>query len=82
MLVLKNAKHKFRVTYNSKYDFLFTKKNTNGQDVHFSFHEDRIQYNYSNNHHITLFRTVKKMKQAKAKDRSNISSYTRDYIPR
>ena len=55
---LKNAKRKFRVTYDSKNDEVFTVHNTNFQFVHFDIHKVRLHCHNTNNLNVTLFQTV------------------------
>ena len=55
ILTLKNIKHKFRATYNSRNDGLFAVHKPSGQDVHFNMHKNRLYYHDTNNRHITIF---------------------------
>ena len=57
ILCLKNVKHKYRVTYDSSTDGVFTVQKP-GQHMHFVMHKDILHYHDSRNREITLVQTV------------------------
>ena len=57
ILCLKNVKQKYRVTYDSSRDGVFTVHKT-GQQLHFVMHKDGVHYHNTKNCEITLVQTV------------------------
>ena len=57
ILCLKNVKHKYRVTYDSSTDGVFTVHKP-GQQLHFVMHKDGLHYHDTRNCDITLVQTV------------------------
>ena len=57
ILCLKNVKHKYRVTYNSSTDGVFTVHKP-GQQLHSVMHKDGLHYHDTRNRKITLVQTV------------------------
>ena len=57
ILCLKNVKHKYRVTYDSSTDGVFTVHKP-GQQLHFVMHNNGLQYHDTINCEITLVQTV------------------------
>ena len=57
ILCLKNVKHKYRVTYDSSTDGVFTMHKP-GQQLHFVMHKDGLHYHDTRNSEITLVQTV------------------------
>ena len=57
ILCLKNVKHKYRVTYNSSTDGVFTVQKP-VQQIHFAMHKDGLHYHDTRNCEITLVQTV------------------------
>ena len=57
ILCLKNVKHKYRVTYDSLTDGVFTVHKP-GQQLHFVMHKDGLHYHNTRNREITLVQTV------------------------
>ena len=57
ILCLKNVKQKYRVTYDSSTDGMFTMHKP-GQQLHFVMHKDGLHYHNTRNCEITLVQTV------------------------
>ena len=57
ILCLKNVKHKYRVTYDSSTDGVFTIHKP-GQQLHFVMHKDGLHYRDTRNREIALVQTV------------------------
>ena len=57
ILCFKNVKQKYRVTYNSSTDGVFTVHKL-GQQLHFVMHKDGLHYHDTRNREITLVQTV------------------------
>ena len=57
ILCLKNVKQKYRVTYDSSTDGVFTVHKP-GQQLHFVMHKDGLHYHDTRNREITMVQTV------------------------
>ena len=58
ILSLKNVKHKYRVTYDSKTEDVFTVHMNKGRKMQFKMHEDGLHYHDTADRQVTLIQTV------------------------
>ena len=66
IMSLKNAKEKFRVTYESDRDGTFTIHKPNGVNINFGIHRDRLHYHDTVNRQVTMVQTVTENERATA----------------
>ena len=59
-LALKNVNRRFRVTYDSNNDEVFTFHKPNGKWINFNINKGIIHYRYTKNWHFNLVQTVRK----------------------
>ena len=57
-LSIKNVKNKYRFTYDSKSDDVFTVHMNKGQVMHFKMHKDVLHYHDTSDRQVTLIQTV------------------------
>ena len=60
--LFENVKHKYRVTYDSSTDGVFTVHNP-GQQLHFVMHNDGLHYHDTRNREITLVQTMQETEE-------------------
>ena len=58
IMLLNNAKEKFRVTYDSDRDGTFTVHKPNGVNIKFGMHRDGLHYHDTVNRQVTMVQTV------------------------
>ena len=62
ILSLKNVKNKYRVTYDSETEDVFTVRTNKGRIMQFKMHEDGLHYHDTSDRQVTLIQTVQQNK--------------------